>query len=191
MKKTIFFFGLIPILITCSKSSDSNSNASESLFMSFKTPDWERTIPCDLLEFPVNLWNDSTSLANSTSQSTRQSFYFTYPPDSSKMVRAGNIKRYPIMNYGANNAPFQFSQKLPMDANLLDDLSKRLVSMEGFDASSYNEIQSIEYKGSDSQYALFIIKGSYSMQAQHVGSSPLVVKPITGSYSLKVKTTKN
>jgi hypothetical protein len=191
MKKSTFFILLIVTFFSCSKKSETENNSPQSLFMSFKTPEWERTIPCDLLVFPVYQWNDSTSLANSSSQSTRQTFYLTYPLDSSKMVRAGNLNRYPIVNYGENNAPFQFSQKLPLDANSLDDLTKRLASLEGFNATSYNEIQSIQYVGSDIQYATFIIKGIYSMQAQQVASSPLVVKQVTGSYSLKVKTTKN
>lgn len=191
MKTTAYALCVMTLLFSCTKKSETDNSGDQSLFMSFNTPDWQRTIPCHLLEFPPDLINDSTSQAYSTSQSTRQIFYLTYPLDSSEMTRPGNLKRYPIMDYGSNNAPFQFSQKLPLDANSLDDLTKRLASLEGFDANSYNEIQSIQYLNSDNLTATFIVTGSYSMNAQHVASSPLVVKQVTGSYRLKLKTRRN
>lgn len=192
MTKTITaLFALSVFVMSCSKESTNNGSGSESLFMSFKTPDWERTIPCELLVFPPSPINDSTSLAYAQSASTNHYFYFTYPLDSSKMTRPGNLKKYAIANYGANTEPFQFSQKLPLDGNSLTDLTRRLASLEGFDANSYNEIQSIRYLSSDNQSATFIVKGTYSLQAQHVASNPLVIKPVTGSYALEVKTTRN
>ncbi len=189
-KKIIFFISLIIILNSCTKESN-NSSSTESLFMAFKTPDWERTVPCELLVFPPNPINDSTSLAYAQSASTNHYFYLTYPLDSSEMTRPGNLKRYPIADYGANTQPFEFSQKLPMDANSLNDLTRRLASLEGFNASSFNEIQSIKYISSDNQHPTFIIKGIYALQAQHVASNPLVIKPVSGSYALEVKTTRN
>ena len=193
MTKTIIaVFSAVIILSSCTKeSTNNNGGGSESLFMSFKTPDWERTVPCDLLVFDPVAINDSTSKVFAESASTRHCFYFSYPLDSSEMTRPGNLKKYAIANYGENTEPFQFSQKLPMDANSLTDLTRRLASLEGFNATSYNEIQSISYVSSDNQYATFIVKGAYSLQAQQVASNPLVTKPVTGSYALKVKTTRN
>lgn len=191
MKTIAYALFLIIMLTSCTKKSVSENSNDPSLFMSFSTPDWQRTIPCELLVFEPNQINDSTSDAFSTSQSTRQIFHLSYPLDSSEMVRPGNLKRYPIMNYSENNAPFQFSQKLPMDANSLDDPTRRLGSLEGLNDSSYNEIQSIQYMSSDNQTAKFLVKGSYAMRAQQIASNPLVVKPVTGSYALEVKTTRN
>jgi hypothetical protein len=127
----------IPIVLissSCSKETNSDSSSSNSrdlLHFSFKTPDSERCVNCEL-DFPIIALNDSTNVIAFSSASTNASLCFSYPKDSSKIVNNRELKRFKIKSYYDNNEPFQFSQKLPLDQNSLDDSTTKLVSNESF-----------------------------------------------------------
>lgn len=198
--RNIFQISLVIVLLFfagCSKKDDQASPSgnnttvpSGTLHFSFKTPDWERNIDCNLLDFTPNMYNDSTYVISATSSSTKSTFCLSYPLDSSQMVKSGNLKRYKIMSIYANNAPFQFSHKLPKDEFSLTDVSKKLLSLEGFSANEYNEIVDIKYLGSDSAYAVFNLSGKYAMNMVMIGDSS-VVKPVSGTYTFKIRTSKH
>lgn len=153
------------LLIACKKGNDSppddnngpgkgpvigNGDGVDNLLhMAFKTPDWERKIDCTHLDLdPIGL-NDSTAYVSATSASTNETFYFSFPRDSSAMVRSSNIKKYKIVTIGDNKRPFEFSQKLPVTAGV----QSKLISTEGLTPSSYNEVVEIRYVGSQGNYA--------------------------------------
>lgn len=180
------------ILISCStdqKNNSENSNIiSDDLHFAFKTPDWERKINCQDLDFFPEKVNDSTSMIYAESLSTKVTFYFTYPRDSSKIVKTNFLKKHKIMTPRANNEPFQFSQKLPIDATTQDYMNK-LISLEGISETEYNQISEIKYLKSEIDYALFKIKCNYEMNA-YSNLSPTIIKPITGNFTFIIRTTK-
>ncbi len=96
MKSLLFSF-LLVALFGCSSSEDSSNDSngiSNNLHMSFTTPDWNKFINCDLLDlFPVSV-NATTNYVSATSASTRETFCFSVPKDSSVMVLASNLKKY-------------------------------------------------------------------------------------------------
>ena len=168
----------IPIVVT------------DNLHLSFSTPDWNRIINCELLDFSPNIVNDSTYIVSATSASTNATFCFSYPKDSSNIVKAKIFKNHKIMSIYDNNEPFQFSQKLDLDANSIGVLNKRMVSQEGFSSSEYNQITEVRYLTSESNYAVFRVKCKYEMK-MYLASDPSVIKPVTGDYTFKIRTTKN
>ncbi|PWA04452.1 hypothetical protein [Flavobacterium psychrotolerans] len=180
------------VLNSCSSDSEtSNSVAtSDALHLAFKTPDWERNINCELLDLNPTIINDSTSIVSASSASTRETFYFSYPNDSSKIVKAKYLKKYKIMSVYGNVEPFQFSQKLPLDANSIESLDKRLVSTEGFSTSEYNQVLEVKYLKSEQNFAVFRVKCKYEMKAYLV-STPEIIKPVSGTFTFKIRTTKN
>ncbi|MFC6877553.1 hypothetical protein ACFQZF_07685 [Flavobacterium myungsuense] len=169
-------------------STSSNSEASNRLHFSFKTPDWERWVDCDL-DFPANAKNDSTNIISFYSASTKAALCFTYPKDSSKIVKNRELKKYKIKSYLDNEEPFQFSQKLPLDQNSLDDLSKKLVSNEGFSDEEYNQVTEVKYIKSETNYSIFRVKCSYKLKARII-STPEISKPVSGTFTFLVRTTK-
>ena len=190
----IFSFFLI---YGCTKKDDSakpsNTNKpvnTATLHYAFKTPDWERYIDCNLLDFTPNMNNDSTYVISATSASTNATFCLSYPVDSSQMVKSENLKQYKIMSIYSNNSPFQFSQKLPLDEKSLNDLSKKLISVESFSANEYNEIVEIKYFGSEPTYAVFLVSGKYVMNMVLSGDSN-VSKAVSGTYTFKIRTSKH
>ncbi|ETZ24492.1 hypothetical protein [Pedobacter sp. V48] len=183
----------------CEKSSDGPSNESpgpdkgpvigngdavdKTLHMAFKTPDWERKIDCTHLDLdPIGL-NDSTSYVSATSASTNETFYFSFPRDSSVMVRSSNIKKYGITRVGANKMPFEFSQTLPIIANS----TTKLVSLAGSSSDFYNEVLEIKYIGVKGNYAQFQIKCRYSMSMGETLNESNK-RLVTGTFHFKVKT---
>jgi hypothetical protein len=98
----------------------SDTAVSDNLHIAFKTPDGERTINCEQLDLYPSPVNDSISSVSATSQSTLETFFFTYPTDSSGMVKLGKLKKYKIVNVYENEQPFQYSQKLSFDENSPD-----------------------------------------------------------------------
>ncbi len=196
MKKTAkiivaFSFLLLIIGSSCSKetsSDSSSSNSSDRLHFSFKTPDWERWVNCEL-DFPVIALNDSTNVISFSSASTKASLYFSYPKDSSKIVNNRELKRFKIKSFSENDEPFQFSQKLPLDQNNLEDPTKKMVSNEGFSASEYNEVAEVKYIRSELNNAVFRVKCIYKLNARII-STPEVSKPVTGTFTFLVRTTK-
>ncbi len=163
------------------------SDISDALHMSFNTPDWNRFINCELLDFTPWPLDSYTNYVGSTSQSTNQSFYFSMPADSSAMNLTSNLKKYAIRDYaGYLQGPFEFSQKLPLQSGS----SARLISQEGLSAASYNEVADIKYVGSEPNYALFKIKCRYKMMTYEL-NNPSNTKEVTGTFNLKVRTSKN
>lgn len=171
------------------KSSDDPNAVTEDLHLSFKTPDWERKINCEKLDLFPNEINDTTSTVNASSESTRETFCFSYPRDSSRIVKAKILKKHKIMTTYENNEPFQFSQKLPLDANSIDDTSKRLISLEGLSETEYNQVVEIKYLKSEAKYAVFIVKCKYEMKT-HLVSSTEIIKPVSGTFTFKIRTSK-
>ncbi len=182
------------ILTSCSadenKDSDSSNPASLDLHFAFKTPDWERKIDCTLLDLYPSFVNDTTSSVSATSASTKESFWFTYPKDSSEIVRPRTYKKYKIMEYGYNEEPFQFSQVLPLDASSLGNSSKTLVSKAGFSVSEYNQVTEIKYIKSESQYAVFKIKCAYEMNTFLPQATDVII-PVSGTYAFIIRTSKD
>lgn len=184
---------LLTILSSCTteekNDADVSNSASLDLHFAFKTPDWERKVDCTLLNLYPSFVNDTTSSVRATSASTKESFWLTYPKDSSEIVRPRTYKKYKIMEYGYNEEPFQFSQVLPLDASSLGNSSKTLVSKAGFSATEYNQVTEIKYIKSESQYAVFKIKCAYEMKT-YLPSTPTVNKPVSGTYAFIIRTSK-
>lgn len=195
MKNLILCLAVLLInLASCTtdenKDSDDSNLVSLDLHLAFKTPDWERKIDCTLLDLYPIVFNDTTSGVSAFSASTKEAFCFTYPKDSSEMVRPRTYKKYKVMEYYSNEEPFQFSQKLPLNGNSLDDLSKKLISKAGFSATEYNQVTEIKYLKSEAQYAVFKIKCAYEMKT-YLPSTPEVIKPVTGTYAFIIRTSKD
>lgn len=194
MKKTAFRIIAVLILATgiysCTESSDSTGTVSDNLHLAFKTPDWERNIDCTLLDLTPMVINDSTFGVGAMSASTRESFFFTYPRYSSKIVSPKYLRKYKIVAGDDNNAPFQFSQILPLNANSLDDDSKKLISFEGFSASEYNQVIEVKYLSSETNYDVFRVKCKYEMK-MYLPLTPDVIKPVSGTFTLKIRALKN
>ena len=171
MKKNLLKMTLFGLLFSCASSDDNDSanansnvsggNSSEvssTLHMAFKTPDWERFINCEHLDLqPIESTN--TFGVSATSASTNETFYFTYPKDSSALRNPANLKRFGIAGYLENSQPFEFSQKLPAT----DGSTDRLISMPGLSDDSYNEVVGIEYVGKEPKYAVCRVKCRYKM----------------------------
>lgn len=188
----LFFFSLVILFGSCSSDENkdgSDSDVSEALHLSFKTPDWEQYINCDKLDLIPHETNDSTNVVFATSASTRETFFFSYPKDSSKIVKAKLLSKHKIMEYGSNNEPFQFSQKLPLDANSIDDTARRLISAEGLSDTEYNQIIDVKYVKSEADYAVFTVRCKYEMKS-YLESTPETTKRITGTFAFKIRTTK-
>jgi hypothetical protein len=194
MKTQIALIVVLLILLTSctteeNKDAEGSNPAALDLHLAFKTPDWERKIDCTLLNLYPAFVNDTTSSVSAFSASTKEAFWLTYPKDSSQIVRLRTYKKYKIMEYGSNDEPFQFSQKLPLNESSLDDLSKKLISKAGFSATEYNQVTEIKYIRSETQYAVFKIKCAYAMKT-YLPSTPDIVKPVTGTYAFIIRTSK-
>ena len=193
--KTLSICLVVILIVLTSCTTDENKDlensniVSDDLHFAFKTPDWERKIDCSLLNLYPSFVNDTTSSVSATSASTKESFWFTYPKDSSEIVRPRTYKKYKIMEYGYNEEPFQFSQVLPLDASSLGNSSKTLVSKAGFSVSEYNQVTEIKYIKSEAQYAVFKIKGVYEMKT-YLPLTPDVIKPVSGTFTFLVRTSK-
>lgn len=177
-------------LISCSgEDNDSTNNSnntggvSNTLHLSFKTPDWEEFINCEQLNlygYPVN---ETTNYVSATSASTKESFYFAIPVTKSAMEDPANLKKYAIKEYGNVSSPFEFSQKLPVTKGS----DSYLVSEEGFDDQSYNEVVAITFEGNDGDEAIYKIKCRYQMKAHELDNESNV-KTISGTFHFKVRT---
>lgn len=170
------------------QGSSGTQDINDALHMSFNTPDWNRFIPCDLLNlvpWPVNEYN----YVSATSSSTNQEFFFTIPADSSAMVANSNLRKYFIRDYATLNfeGPFEFAQRVPVNAGS----SSMLYSLEELSTNSYNEVASITYEGSESNYAVFKVKCRYKMISFVNGNPANSTKTISGTYHLRVRTSKN
>ncbi|MFD2602016.1 hypothetical protein [Flavobacterium suzhouense] len=183
------------MLFACSGSDEDNVNngnnpgngeVSNTLHMSFKTPDWEQFINCEQLDLYGFAVSESANAVSATSASTKETFYFSIPVDSSAMVAPGNLKKYAITGYGDNVNPFEFSQKLP----ITQGSATYLISSPGFGTDDYNEVVDIQYIGSEPNNAVFKVKCRYAMHAYELGNSQNI-KPITGTFHFKVRTSKN
>lgn len=179
------------LLISCSGEENDNTNnntggVSNTLHLSFKTPDWEEFINCeqlDLYGYPVN---ETTNYVSATSASTKESFYFAIPATSTAMADPANLKKYAIKEYGNVSAPFEFSQKLPVTKGS----DSYLVSEEGLDDQSYNEVVAITFEGIDGNEAIYKVKCRYQMKAHELNNESNV-KTISGTFHFKVRTSQD
>lgn len=186
---TLGLLFLAPV-IACSSDEEGDDTGggtvSNSLHLKFKTPDWERTINCEQLDLmPMNPV-DGVFAVSATSASTSETFYFSYPQDSSAMNQVANYKKYGIVSYGDNNEPFQFSQKLPDNQGSND----RLISLPDNSNTYYNEVEKIEYVGHEAQYAIFKVKCKYNMRT-YLLSNEATIKDVSGTFHFKIRTTRN
>ena len=187
MRNTLSVLTLL-LIISCSKSTENlidSNGISNQLHLSFVTPDWSRTINCEQLNLFPDFLNDSTNYVSATSASTLETFCFSMPADSSQMVKLSNLKKYSIRNFYENNSPFEFSQKLPLNSGS----SLRLVSIDSLSNYSYNQVTEVKYVGFDPTYCLFNVKCRYVMLAKEVGNETNI-KPITGTFHFKVRTSR-
>ncbi|QHL88279.1 hypothetical protein GU926_12890 [Nibribacter ruber] len=176
----LFFLTACP-----SDDPEPSQAADDSLHLAFKTPDWERKIDCTHLDLPSSEYNASTYFTFASSASTRNTFFLSFPKDSSAMAKSSNLKKYTIKEFGQVSAPFQFSFKVPVT----EGSSTYLVSQEGFTAEEFNEIVAITYAGASGNEAIFQIKGKYQLSALELNSNG-VKKNISGTYHFKVRTTR-
>jgi len=187
---SLFFF----VLFICSSytirpsAKASLSNSSDRLHFSFKTPDWDGYVNCKL-DFEAIALNDSTNVIAFDSASTNASLCFSYPIDSTEIVKSQNLKKYEIKSHFDNDAPFQFSLQLPLNKASLDDLNKRLVSNAGFSETEYNEVTEVKYLKSESNHAVFRVKCNYKLNAR-ITSTPKMSKPVSGTFTFLVRTSK-
>jgi len=163
---------------------------TDNLHFSFTTPDWSRDINCELMNFYPTVVNDSTYYVYANSLSTNATFCLSHPKDSSNIVKTRMFKNHKIMSIYDNKEPFQLSLKLDLDANSNGDLTKRLVSQEGSSPTEYNQITEVKYIASEPNYAVFRVKCKYEMK-MYLPSDPSVIKPVFGTYTFKIRTTKN
>lgn len=181
---------LMMALAGCSGEDEPNNvsgnEISNTLHLSFKTPDWNQFINCDKLDLYSYPINEATNFVSATSASTSETFYFSIPKDSTAMVATGNLKKYAVANYGENQNPFEFSQKLPVTQGS----DKYLISLAGQSEQSYNEVAEIKYIGNEDNSALFKIKCRYKMMA-HELNNETNVKSIEGTFHFKVRTSRN
>lgn len=190
----IAFCAFCAFLFSCSPSNEDEDpqdnsnppeNVSNTLHLSFHTPDWNRLINCEHLDlFPIGI-NENTSYVSATSQSTGERFFFSIPRDSSEMVSSENNQKYPIREFGENSSPFEFSQLLPVTPGSSD----YLVSKDGLTEDSFNEVVEINYIGNEENYALFTVKCRYKMMSYEIENES-IQKPITGTFHLKVRTSR-
>lgn len=185
--KSLATLSITMLLFTsCTKTEDDNASQngiSDLLHLSFTTPDWNRFIDCSKLNLDPGYMNDSTFYVSATSASTQETFYFSFPSDSSHMVRATNPGKYPIQIFGSHEGYFEFSQKLP----ITDGSTTKLVSEKGFSETVYNEVSEIKYAGMEGDYALFHIKCRYSMVAS-VLPDATTKRNINGTFHFVVRT---
>ncbi len=180
----------------CGETIDNNetienpTTVSDNLHLAFKTPDWERNIDCSHLDLYPTVYNDSTYGVTASSASTKEIFCLTYPKFSSKIVSPKYLKKHKIMSIYDNTAPFQFSQKLPLNDNSLDDLSKKLVSSEGFSGTEYNQVMEIKYVSGDGVYDIFRVKCKYEMK-MYLPLNLDAIKPVSGIFTFKIRTLKD
>ena len=184
---SILFF--VP-MISCSSDEEGDDTddgtVNNSLHLKFKTPDWERTINCEHLDLDPISVAEGVYAVSATSASTNETFYFSYPKDSSDMNQFVNYKKYGIVGYGDNNEPFQFSQKLPDNQGSND----RLISLPDMSSTYFNEVEKIEYVGSEANYAIFKVKCKYNMRAYLLSNEGLI-KDVSGTFHFKIRTTRN
>ena len=183
-------FVSLTAMIACSSEEEGESTdggtVSNSLHLKFKTPDWERTINCEQLDLmPMNP-AEGVYAVSATSASTNETFYFSYPQDSSAMNQVSNYKKYGIVSYGDNDQPFQFSQKLPDNQGSTD----RLISLADNSATYYNEVEKIEYVGHEAEYSIFRVKCKYNMRT-YLLSNEATIKDVSGTFHFKIRTTRN
>lgn len=181
---------LMAALVGCSGEDEPNNvsgnEISNTLHLSFKTPDWDRFINCDKLDLYSYPINETTNFVSATSASTSETFYFSIPKDSSAMAASDNLKKYAIADYGKNQNPFEFSQKLP----ITQGSDKYLISSAGQSEQSYNEVAEIKYVGKDENSALFHVKCRYKMMARELNNET-ITKSIEGTFHFKVRTSRN
>jgi hypothetical protein len=175
---------------TSTPTGSPTNNTSQDLFFSFQTPDWQRTIACDQMDFnPSNEIATGLAYALATSASTNATFGFPFPTDSSVMALTSNINTYRISAYNpwgeTDGSAFEISLKL--NKNGVDD-PQRLYSLAGLSENNYNQVTSVTYVGSDINYANFIVSGNYKMNMVDYDIDEY--KTVTGSYRIKFKTRK-
>ncbi|MFC5272178.1 hypothetical protein [Adhaeribacter terreus] len=181
----LFAFSLHSCVYEDKKDDNPTPGITESLHFNFKTPDWERNIDCERLDLPAIDLDSATYIVSATSASTLSTFYFSYPKDSSQIVKPTNLKQYSIKRVGNYDGPFQLALKLPVT----EGSSQRLISKDGLSADSYNEIVSVKYDGHNATEAFFKVKAKYQMQTAEV-NDPNLQKTVSGTFHFRIRTTR-
>src|SRR5688572_6085667 len=167
------------------KDDNPTPGITESLHFNFKTPDWERNIVCERLDLPAIDLDSTTYIVSATSASTLSTFYFSYPKDSSQIVKPASLKKYSIKRVGNYDGPFQLALKLPVT----EGSNQRLISKDGLSADAYNEIVAVTYDGHNATEAFFKVKAKYQMQTAEV-NDPSLQKTVSGTFHFRIRTTR-
>jgi hypothetical protein len=159
---------------------------TEDLYFFFKTMDWEQSISCENIDLPAWQLDSVTYLTLSSSNPAPASFYFSYPKDSSQIVKPANLKKYSIQEVGQHTGPFQLSLILRLTKS---NRNQWLNSNAGQSAAFFNEIIAVTYDGHNTNEAFFKVKGRYQMQTASLIDSSLQ-KTVLGMYQLRIRTTR-
>ncbi len=154
---------------------------SDNLHFAFKTPEWERQIDCEQLAMPFSSYNGVAGVGG-TSASTAVAFYFQYPADSTALVQAAVLRRYPIARQIAGSRLGELSLRVPVTAGS----SSFLMPKAGQSATSYNEIVSVKYTDRRNGYPRFDIKCRYQAMMGLATDSTAALRPVSGTYHLRV-----
>ncbi|PPL04686.1 hypothetical protein [Parapedobacter indicus] len=159
-----------------------------SLHIAFETPDWKRQIDCSHLDLYPSSVNDEVFYVFASSQSTLNTFVFSYPSRASELEKPASKGRYPVAEYANPTGPFQYGMKLPLDDDKFDITYGRLVSNAGDSETEFTEITEIKRVGTEGEYALFQIKGRYGFNSTlETPSGTEVGNYVKGTFHLKVR----
>lgn len=186
-KITIIVFAVLGCISSCKKdnSNSLNTNPDEvdnSYHFSFKTPDYEKYVPCDHVDLFGNQWGDSTRRISFSSASTNADFTFTYPSDSSFIVSKKLLKKFPIRNADYYSSIFCLSLTVPETPGSAESI----YNIGGFDDNNYCQITEIKFLENDGIYSKFSIKGKYKLEAKSSTNTDNTPKLITGTFHWKV-----
>ena len=196
IKKSVLLL-LILFLIACSEDKKVSTNPnpdntiSDNLHISWKSPDWTYSLPCDDLSFIPEATNSNQYCARASSASTKISYGFFYPKDSSQVVKASAIGKYAIQQYSSFSNPyasdqfFQFYMSMPITLGN----SEKIYSKAGFSEYEFNEVVSVKYLNKQDNFAVFLIKCRYAMKMTL--KDLITEKSVTGNYTFKIYTDRN
>lgn len=185
---------------TTPTGSNNNNNNSVELYTHFKTPVWERKVPCEQMVFYVTEGTtDSTFLAGGTSNSTKFKILLAIPSDSTRLASTAANTKGGIYLAGSDNrmwdstsvdvaqpAPFYLAFNVPIDESHLDQSSTYLRSMPTENRTYYNQVTSIKYVKSEAKFAIFLVKGNFSLKANNPVDNTVQPQIISGDYTYQV-----
>jgi hypothetical protein len=185
---------------TTNPSGNNTGTSTADLYTHFKTPSWEKTVPCEELVFYADAAaTDSTFLAGGTSSSAKFKILLSVPRDSSKLATTATNGKYGIYLAGSDDnmydstsvmvsspPPFYLAFTVPIDESHLQQSSTYLRSIPTENRAYYNQVTQIKYVKSESNHAIFLVRGNFSLKANNPIDSSVAAQIITGDYSYQV-----